>query len=186
MAKSYSSSSASSSSSPTIEITILSGESLRIDNRFIKKNAFVIVRSNSRNVFQTTEIDTKGGSNPNWNEKLVLDLPAVHHAAALTVEVHCRTAIGNRLIGTASVPMSDFSGGYLPENYLHFLSYRLRDQNGERNGIINLSVKTKSEYRSCAASSSASMGSSSVVGVPAGKNNMSGVVTGFPVWSASY
>ncbi|XP_062090261.1 BON1-associated protein 2-like [Humulus lupulus] len=179
MAKSY-------SSSPAIEITVLSGENLRIDLKSIKKNAFVVVRSNSRNVFRKTEIDTEGGSNPNWNEKLVLDLPV--HAAALTVEVHCRTAIGNRLVGMASVPISDISGGYVPESYLHFLSYRLRDQKGERNGIINLSVKTKfaaAPERSCAASS-ASLASSPVVGVPVGKNNLGGVVTGFPVWSVSH
>ncbi|XP_062090260.1 BON1-associated protein 2-like [Humulus lupulus] len=179
MAKSY-------FSSPTIEITVLSGENLRIDRRSIKKNAFVVVRSNSRNVSRTTEIDTEGGSNPNWNEKLVLDLPV--HAAALTVEVHCKTVMGNRLVGTASVPISDFSGGYVPESHLHFLSYRLRDQKGERNGIINLSVKTKfavAPEHSCAASST-SMASSPVAGVPVGKNNLGGVVTGFPVWSASY
>ena len=167
-------------SSRTIELTVLSGENLRIDRRSIKKNAFVVVRSDGGNDFRTTEMDSDGGSYPKWNEKLVLDLPA--HAPAVSVEVYCKTAFGNRLIGIARVPVSDFSGGYLPESYLHFLSYRLRDQRGERNGIINISVRTKvpqaPEY-SCSASASVSASS---IGVPMGKNNFGRVVTGVPVW----
>ena len=167
----------SSSSSRTIEITVLSAENLRIDRRSIKKNAFVVVRSNGGSDFRTTGIDVDGGSNPNWNEKLLLELPV--HATALTVYVYCKTSTGDRLIGTATVPITDFSGGYVPENYLHFLSYRLKDQRGERNGIINLSARTKvpsaPEYSCSAASSSA-----------VGKNDFgSGVVIGIPIWSAS-
>ncbi|KAF4386758.1 hypothetical protein CsatB_011876 [Cannabis sativa] len=171
-------------SSRAVEITVLSGESLQIDRRPIKKNTFVVVRSIGGNDFCSTEIDTNGGSNPKWNQKLVLELPV--QAAALTVEVYCKIMTGIRLVGTATVPISDFSGGYLPDNYLHFLSYRLRDEESERNGIINLSVKTKfaaaevPEYRSCVASSSSS--TASVVGVPTSKKYSSGIVTGFPVF----
>uniref|UniRef100_A0A803NXL9 C2 domain-containing protein n=1 Tax=Cannabis sativa TaxID=3483 RepID=A0A803NXL9_CANSA len=135
--------------------------------------------------FRTTEIDTQGGSYPKWNEKLVLELPA--QSPAVSIEVYCKTVFGNRLVGVARVPVSDFSGGYVPENYLHFLSYRLRDQKGERNGIVNISVRTKvplplsipptpTEYSSCSASAP-------LVGVPVGNNSFSGgVVTGIPVW----
>ncbi|PON62687.1 C2 domain containing protein [Trema orientale] len=183
MSKFYSSSSSSSISisSRTIEITVLSAENLKINRRSIKKNAFAVVRSNVGNDFRTTVIDTDGGSNPKWNHKLVLDLPV--HAPALTVEVHCKTPTGNKLVGTATVPVSDFSGGYVPENYLQFLSYRLRDQRGESNGIINLSVRTKvplaPEYSCSAASASSS--AAMVLGVPVA---VSGVVTGLPVCSA--
>ena len=170
------------SSSRTIEITVLSGENLCLDRRSIKKNAFVVVRSNGGNDFRTTGIDVNGGSNPNWNEKLLLELPL--HATALTVEVYCKTSTGNRLVGTAMVPISDFTGGYLPENYMHFLSYRLRNQKGERNGIINLSVRTKvppaQEY-SCSAASSSSA-TAWEVGVPVGKSDFGcGVVIGVPI-----
>ncbi|XP_062090259.1 BON1-associated protein 2-like [Humulus lupulus] len=171
------------SSSRAVEITVLSGENLQIDRRSIKKNAFVVVRSNGGSDFRSTEIDTNGGSNPNWNEKLVLEFPV--QAAALTVEVYCKTMTGVRIVGTATVPISDFSGGYLPDNHLHFLSYRLRDRKSERNGTINLSVKTKfpaaPDYRSCANSSSSSK--ATVVGVPVGKHHSSDVVTGVPIWS---
>lgn len=174
-------------SSRTVEITILSGENLRLDRKLIKKNAYVIVRSSEGgNDFRSTEIDGEGGSYPKWNEKLVLDLPA--QAPAVSVEVYCKTAFGNKLVGAARVPVSDFSGGYVPESYLHFLSYRLRDQRGERNGIINISVRTKvppAPEHSCSASVSAlAPAPASSIGVPVGKSSIGSVVTGVPVWCA--
>lgn len=127
--------------SGVVEITVISGEDLRVNSRRpVKKNAFAVVRTDSKN-YQMTRVDTEGGSYSTWNEKLVMNLPA--HARFLTVEVHCKTSSGDRVIGTARVPVSDFSGGSTPESYLHFLSYRLRDDKGERNGIVNLSVRMK-------------------------------------------
>ncbi|CAA2992930.1 BON1-associated 2-like [Olea europaea subsp. europaea] len=126
------------SSSRMIEITVISCEDLRVNRRqLVKKNAFVIVQTGSS---RTTKMDKDGGSYPIWNERLVMELPM--HARFINVEVQCKAfSGGNKLVGTARIPVSDFSGGYLPENYLSFLSYRLRDRNEERNGIINLSVK---------------------------------------------
>ncbi|KAL5565552.1 hypothetical protein UlMin_028716 [Ulmus minor] len=174
--------------SRTIELTVLSAENLRLNRRLIKKNAFVIVRTD-RNNFRTTEIDAEGGSYPKWNQKLVLEIPV--QARSVTVEVHCKTAFGYRVIGTAIVPVSDFFGGCLPENYLHFLSYRLRDYKGERNGIVNISVRLKvsspvdycretySGYSSCSNTTK-----QVAVGVPVGAKEFGGngiVVTGVPL-----
>ncbi|KAL8062629.1 hypothetical protein ABFX02_02G160000 [Erythranthe guttata] len=120
-----------------IEVTVISGEGLLVRKKQpVKRNAFVVVRSDPFN-HQSTGTDPYGGSYPAWNEKLVLDLPA--RARYITVEAHS----GSRLIGISNIPVSDFAGGFLPENYLSFLSYRLRDANGEKNGIINISVKVK-------------------------------------------
>ncbi|PON52935.1 C2 domain containing protein [Parasponia andersonii] len=169
-------------SSRTVEITVISGENLRVDRRSIKKNAFVVVRPDGGSDFRMTEIDADGGSYPRWDKKFVLDLPA--QAPAVSVEVYCKTAFGNRVVGVARVPVSDFSGAYVPETYLHFLSYRLRDQRGERNGIINISVRSKvPPARAYTYSASASVPTpASSVGVPVGKNNYGGgVVTGLPV-----
>ncbi|KAL5565509.1 hypothetical protein UlMin_028673 [Ulmus minor] len=169
--------------SRTIEVTVLSAENLRIDRKSIKKNAFVIIRTDGNN-YRATEIDAAGGSFPRWNEKFILDLAV--QAGNLTVEVHCKTAFGYRAIGTAMVPVSDFIGGYVPEGFLHFLSYRLRDHKGERNGIVNISVRTKVlspvvhsglVYGSCSATTS----SSSAVGMAVGESG-NGVVVGVPVW----
>lgn len=156
----------SSSSSPPpflriLEIRVISGEDLRINQRRQSvKNSFVVIKTDSGNNFSSsstsyfpgeirrTKLNTDGGSNPEWDEKLVMEMPL--HARFVTVEVQCKKNGGNnsssssRIIGTVKIPVSDFIGGLVPENYLHFLSYRLRDTQGERNGIINLSVRIKS------------------------------------------
>ncbi|GMN61273.1 hypothetical protein TIFTF001_030358 [Ficus carica] len=166
-------------SSRTVEMTVLSGEDLRLASKSRKSNAFVIVRYGVNN-FRTTETDGgEGGSYPKWNEKLVLDLPP--HAEAVTLEVHCKTAFGDKIVGTASVPLSDFAGSYMPDSYLHFLSYRLRDSRGQRNGIINISVRMKGPAPEYSCSASVSAPEQMAVGVPVGKSNFGSIVTGVPV-----
>lgn len=125
-----------------LEIRVISGEGLRLNRRQpLKKNAFVLIRTDSINS-KTTKIDTEGGSYPTWNEKVIVNMPL--NLRNITVQVQCKTYSGNKVVGTARIPVSDFVGGFIPANYLHFLSYRLRDGKGERNGIINLSVRVKS------------------------------------------
>ncbi|XP_044493945.1 BON1-associated protein 2-like [Mangifera indica] len=126
------------SSSRKVEITVLSAENLRLDKKLVKKNTFVIVQTDPFNS-HTTRTDTLGGGYPSWNEKLVFDLPV--HAGYIYLEVQSKSSSGTRSIGVAKIPVSDFIGGYVPENYLHFLSYRLRDSKWEKNGIINVSVR---------------------------------------------
>ncbi|KVH91159.1 BON1-associated protein 1-like [Cynara cardunculus var. scolymus] len=122
-----------------IELTIISAESLSLTgNRRVKKNPFVVIKIES-NADEATEMDTGNGPNPTWNQKFFMNMPM--NARFLTLEVRCRKFSGDHLIGSAWVPTSDFDGGYFPMNYLHLLSYRLRDRNGERNGIINISIK---------------------------------------------
>ncbi|XP_010693564.2 BON1-associated protein 2-like [Beta vulgaris subsp. vulgaris] len=119
-----------------LEINVISAEDLRIDGRSIKKNAIAYVRSDPSNV-GSTKIDKEGGSFPVWDDKFDLKLPM--HARNLVVQVLC----DKKLIGSATIPTSDFIGDYTPSSYLHFLCYRLRDQRGVCNGIINLSVRVK-------------------------------------------
>ncbi|KAJ7962326.1 BON1-associated protein 2-like [Quillaja saponaria] len=173
--------------SRTLEITVLSGENLRIDRKPIKKNAYVVVRTDSNNIV-TTRMDKEGGNYPSWNEKMVMDMSM--HVRFITIEVQCKTVMGIRNIGMARIPVSDFVGGYLPENYLHFLSYRLRDPEGDQNGIVNLSVRVKAteplEVLSCsrtAAWAGEHGGGSPGVQMSEMKTgNGGGVVTGVPVW----
>ncbi|TQE04556.1 hypothetical protein C1H46_009863 [Malus baccata] len=170
--------------SRTLEITVISAENLKLDRKPIKKNSSVTVRTDTNCQFRTTDMDTDGGSYPRWNEKLVLDFP--EHSRYLTVEVQCKSSYGVRTVGTATIPASDFVGGYVPEGYLHFLSYRLRDHRGERNGIINISVRMKvPEMYAC---SSSTTSSHSRMGFPVAENNNfgGGIATGVPVWYGAY
>lgn len=160
-----------------VEISILSAEDLRINGKPIRKNAFVSVQADPSNV-RETKMDTEGGGYPSWREKLVVDVPL--NASFIIAEVKCKTLTGIKSVGTARVPVSDFVGGYVPENQLHFLSYRLWDSKIRRNGVLNISVRVKvPEYSPAAVSQP-------VKGVPAGigsGNGSTGIATGIPVWS---
>ncbi|KAI6707598.1 hypothetical protein NL676_010560 [Syzygium grande] len=167
----------------SLEVTVISGEDLRINDRPIKNNAFVTVKADSRgssSLQDSTKPDARSESYPYWDEKLHVDLPA--GSRHVVVEV-CRrsSAAGDQLVGTAWIPVSDFVGDYTPENYLHFLSYRLRDAKGLRNGIINISVRVvTSSYGGTASPSS--LPSEPKFGMPVEREKNGGTVTGVPVW----
>ncbi|KAK7274560.1 hypothetical protein RIF29_15656 [Crotalaria pallida] len=163
--------------SRTLEITILSAENLRINKRSIKKNTFVTVQSEASSEVSSTRMDTEGGSYPSWNEKFVMDMPL--HARFITAEVKCKTLTGVKSVGMARIPVSDFIGGYVPENHVHFLSYRLWDNKVTRNGVINVSVRVKVVEQSCSNLMTVPL----VKGVPVANNGSTRVVTGIPaVW----
>ncbi|XP_057780636.1 BON1-associated protein 2-like [Salvia miltiorrhiza] len=156
-----------------IEVTVISAEGLRLSrSQPVKRNSYVVVRSDPFNS-RRTGTDREGGGYPAWNEKVVMELPA--NARFLTVEAHS----GSRLVGAAHIPVSDFAGGFLPLNYLSFLSYRLRDANGAKNGILNLSVKVKAAPALALAPASATCSGKPWGGVPAHGDH--GIVTGIPV-----
>ncbi|PNX82966.1 bon1-associated protein 2-like [Trifolium pratense] len=167
--------------SRTMEITILSAENLEENKKAIKGNVntFVTVQCDgSNNELNATKLDSKGGSYPSWNEKLVMDVP--FHARFITIEVKYKTrANSSTSVGMARIPISDFIGGYVHENQLQFLSYRLWDNRVRRNGVVNISVRLKvSQKNSCSNSML-----SAVNGVPVAGNGSTGVVTGIPaVW----
>ncbi|XP_038885303.1 BON1-associated protein 2-like [Benincasa hispida] len=176
--------------SRTIEITVISGENLQIRGKPINSDLFVSVRSDlqTENGSVSTKVDRDSAGFPRWNENLVVDLPM--HAAFLVVEV-CRRASSGRkvkIVGTARVPVADFIAGYLPESHLQFLSYRLRDERGEKNGIVNLSVRVK-----VAAGIEVSLSQKQGIGVPVPVpmperkfHGGGGFVTGIPIWNVGY
>ncbi|OIW02070.1 hypothetical protein TanjilG_14593 [Lupinus angustifolius] len=164
--------------SRTLEITILSCENLRLNKRSIKKNTFVTVQFDASSEVCITRVDSDGGSYPSWNENFVMDMPL--HARFITAEVKCKTITGVKNVGFARIPVSDFIGGYVPENQVHFLSYRLWDSKVNRNGVINVSVRVKVSQHTSSNSTSLPV---AVKGVPVARNGSSRVVTGIPaVW----
>ncbi|XVF79993.1 hypothetical protein PTKIN_Ptkin15bG0034800 [Pterospermum kingtungense] len=166
--------------SRTLEITVLSGEDLRIDNKSVKKNAFVVVSTDPFNA-KTTKIDGEGGSYPSWNDKLVVDMPM--QARFVSLQVKCKgSSGGDKTVGCATIPVTDFIGGYSPETCLQFLSYRLRDSKGLKNGIINVSVRVKEPLHACS-SQAAAAASAGRMGIPIDGRRDFGVVTGIPIWS---
>ncbi|PHT53495.1 BON1-associated protein 2 [Capsicum baccatum] len=63
---------------------------------------------------------------------------------------------GNKTVGIAKVPTFDFIGGFLSEDYLHFLSYGLRNEKGEKNGLISFFVMVKNAHHRVAVEGGAS------------------------------
>jgi Ca2+-dependent lipid-binding protein len=169
--------------SHTIEITILSAENLQENKKALKGNTFVTVECDgSNNEVSTTKLDSEGGSYPTWNEKLVIDVPL--HARFVTIEVKYKTRGSSSSIGMARIPVSDFIGGYVHENQLQFLSYRLWDNRVRRNGVVNISTKVKmSQQNSCSNSMSSTVNGVPVTGIPVAGNGSTRVVTGIPaIW----
>ncbi|XP_022945702.1 BON1-associated protein 2-like [Cucurbita moschata] len=163
--------------SRTLEITVISAEDLHRRRKSMKKKSFATVKIDSQNL-GSTQIDDRGGSYPFWNNKMALNLPS--NVSFMTVYVHSGNFSRNEIVGTANVPVSDFLGGFVPESYLHFLSYRLRDVRGERNGIVNISVRVL-------ASDHTSTPQTRKVQIPAEKTNFGGgVAIGIPMEFIEY
>ncbi|XP_056160600.1 BON1-associated protein 2-like [Syzygium oleosum] len=163
----------------SLEVTAISGEDLRYHKKPLK-DAIMVVRADSDDHCMTKPA-AEEGTNPKWNEKLSLDVSM--HGEFITVEVHCKRSSwrDHKLVGGVRIPVSDILGGLTPENYVHFLSYRLRDNYGIRNGIINISVKSTTP-----AYVMPKPQLQPELGVPMGERKVAGgtLVTGVPVWFA--
>ncbi|KAF3795667.1 BON1-associated protein 2 [Nymphaea thermarum] len=123
----------------SLEVNVISAESLRFPTGTIGRNMFVVVGTDSCDR-RATAVDQHGGAYPSWNEKLTVPFPP--QVRSIEVDVRCKTARGEKSVCRSTIAVSDFIGGYdIPCGYLHFLSYRLHDKEGKRNGIINLAVK---------------------------------------------
>ncbi|KAI4354992.1 hypothetical protein L6164_003811 [Bauhinia variegata] len=173
-------------SSKTLEITVISGENLCVDQKPVTENAYVIVRTESINCCKTSMAREDGG-HPSWNEKFLLDMPM--HARSITFEVQCKISSGAvRSVGVARIALSDFLGGSVPESSLQFLSYRLRNWDGRRSGVINFSARVKSpeEDLSDQMKEEKEMMVNCKSGEFENENNDCGVVTGIPVWWNCY
>ncbi|KAG2288075.1 hypothetical protein Bca52824_047679 [Brassica carinata] len=148
----------------TLEIDIRSAEGLKINRRLIKK----------KKTFAVARIGEK--SNPKWNFKS--EMPMKGSVQFISIEVFYRTRCGReKQIGEARIPATDFMGRYSHEGHLNFLSYRLRDEYGDKCGIVNVSIVVKphsTETTMFMASSSSE--------TPSIDGYRGRTVTGLPVW----
>ncbi|KAI4377993.1 hypothetical protein MLD38_015539 [Melastoma candidum] len=168
----------------TLEITVVSAEALTINGCPVRNKAYVIVRTDDGSWSQSG-ICCDGGLSPTWHEKLLLDMP--RRSRDVVVEVRRRGRRRDKFVGTTRIPVSDFTGEYFVPvlDHLHFLSYRLWDSKGLKNGIINVSIRVTSLVRM--PGSLRPQASTSNHGVCRGHNTGSQrgmVVTGFPAWYA--
>ncbi|KAK7294987.1 hypothetical protein RJT34_17888 [Clitoria ternatea] len=142
----------------TLELTVLSLDELYVDPKLETRNLFVVVRAESIKCY-TTGMATTGSDyerKPLWNEKLLVEMPT--HARSITLEVKCKSSCVKD-VGVARIALSDFLG-----DEVQFLSYRLRDWEGRRSGVLNFSVRVNS----IEAKASSDL---LLLGVPVGWNN---------------
>ncbi|CAN8284488.1 unnamed protein product [Cochlearia groenlandica] len=175
----------------SLEIELISGEELKVDRKPLKRKTFCIVRIDQKT--KKCELDKSGGSFPIWKEKIDMDISINGNVRFIFIEVYYRTSNGSdKNLGVAKIPVNDFMGGLTPCGHVSFLSYRLRDEYGDKCGIINVSIMVKPDGAdgggggrllepsccSAAASGGGHMWSgSSIMG---GRR----MVTGVPVWCA--
>ncbi|TKY65537.1 BON1-associated protein 2 [Spatholobus suberectus] len=151
----------------TLELTVLSLEELREDRKHTARSLYVVVRAESINCYATGTAAEGCGGKPSWNEKLVVDVPV--HARSITLEVKRKNAPGVKDVGVARIAVSDFLGGAVPDERLRFLSYRLRDWQGRRSGVLNFSVRARTPEKVCSCSGDV------VIGVPVWWYNRDGM-----------
>lgn len=164
-----------------------------MDRKPATKNLYVVVRPESIKSYTTgmaaaAEEGNSNTNNPSWNQKFCVDVPM--HARCVTFEVKCKTSTGVvKDVGVARVAVSEFLGGVVPDHCLQFLSYRLRDWEGRRNGVLNFSVKVveSPEYvaspvtKPTAAEKVGSCGFRMRGAIGGASSSSGGVVTGIPV-----
>ena len=122
-----------------LEVTVISGENFCVDRTPVTENIYVAVRAESLKCWTTKPAKQEVKSlSTSWNEKLMVEVPL--HAQSITLEVQCKTPRGVvRSIGLARIAIRDV----IPkdEKCCEVLSYRLRNWEGRKSGVINFSVK---------------------------------------------
>ncbi|CAH8325269.1 unnamed protein product [Eruca vesicaria subsp. sativa] len=184
----------------SLEIELISGEGLKIDRKPVKRKTFCVVRIDQKT--RVCKLDETGGSYPTWKDKIEMDMPINGSVRFISIEVLYRTSSGaEKNVGVAKIPVTDFMGGFAPQGHLNFLSYRLRDEYGDKSGIVNVSIMVKPDgndvrfsspsmvatrdYAACSSQAAANgqiwrPNISSSVAVTASYGGR--VVTGVPVW----
>lgn len=186
----------------SLEIELISAEGLKVDRKPVKRKTFCVVKIDQKT--RVCKLDESGGSCPTWKDKIEMEMPINGSVRFISIEVLSRTSGGaEKNVGYAKIPVTDFMGGFAPQGHLNFLSYRLRDEYGDKSGIVNVSIMVKpdgnnikystpsplvvatSDYAAC--SSQAAVNgqmwrpkTSSSMAVGAGYGGRE--VTGVPVW----
>ncbi|KFK35317.1 hypothetical protein AALP_AA5G268700 [Arabis alpina] len=161
----------------SLEIHITSAEGLKVNKKLIKQNTFAVVKIGEKSLPSNLNLSGGENSNPTWNYKTETEIDIL--LQFIFIEVFYRTGSGrDKKIGEAKIPTNDFMGRYSPQGHLNILSYRLRDEYGDKCGIVNVSIMVKpnsSEYGDC--SSEVRTESLPCIDGYGGR-----IVTGVPVW----
>ncbi|MED6158431.1 hypothetical protein PIB30_032754 [Stylosanthes scabra] len=150
----------------TIDFTIFSAENLSVKGKPLRR------KNNNNNDAVYLVVDAQCSSStkhyPSWNQKFSMEVePST--CRFISIEVRHKKWFGysSGSVGMAHVPVSELFGA-------QFLSYRLWDSKGQRNGIIDFSARVRPPQRHAPSSSSYSS-------CPM-RENEDTVVTGVPLF----
>ncbi|CAH8392382.1 unnamed protein product [Eruca vesicaria subsp. sativa] len=132
-----------SRSKRSLEIELISAEGLKVNRKPVKRKTFGVVKIDQETQ-HICEVDEQGGSYPIWKQRIKTEMAVDGSVRFITVEVSYKTSGGAvKIVGVAKIPVTDFMGGFSPQGHLNFLSYRLRDEYGDKSGIVNVSIMVK-------------------------------------------
>ncbi|KAL0739888.1 hypothetical protein Bca4012_081401 [Brassica carinata] len=127
----------------SLEIELISAEGLKVNRKPVKKKTFGVIRIDQK-THHTCKVDEQGGSYPIWKHRIKTEMATDGSVRFISVEVCYKTSGGaEKSVGVAKIPVTDFMGGFAPQGHLNFLSYRLRDEYGDKSGIVNVSIMVK-------------------------------------------
>ncbi|KAJ0259155.1 BON1-associated protein 2 [Hirschfeldia incana] len=131
-----------SRSNRSLEIELISAEGLKVNRKPMKRKTFGVIRIDQE--IHKCKVDEQGGSYPIWKERIKTEMAVDRSVRFISVEV-CYITSGGAVknVGVAKIPLTDFLGGFAPQGHLNFLSYRLRDEYGDKSGIVNVSILVK-------------------------------------------
>ncbi|XP_009142364.1 BON1-associated protein 2 [Brassica rapa] len=132
-----------SRSKRSLEIELISAEGLKVNGKPVKRQTFGVVRIDQE-THHKCKVDEQGGSYPIWKDRIKTEMAVDGSVRFISVEVFYLTSGGaKKSVGVAKIPVTDFMGGFTPQGHLNFLSYRLRDEYGDKSGIVNVSIMVK-------------------------------------------
>ncbi|KAF2601339.1 hypothetical protein F2Q70_00028874 [Brassica cretica] len=130
----------------SLEIELISAEGLKVNGKPVKRRTFGVVRIDQE-THHKCKVDEQGGSYPIWQDRIKTEMAVDGSVRFITVEVFYKTSGGaKKSVGVAKIPVTDFMGGFAPQGHLNFLSYRLRDEYGDKSGIVNVSIMVKPDF----------------------------------------
>ncbi|CAK7335471.1 unnamed protein product [Dovyalis caffra] len=138
-----------------MEITVISAEGLESKSSgpfshrlrpFITITTYPPNPQNSDKKCQVyrTRVDDQGGVNPTWGDKFhfPIDTAFFHNRySCIYIQLYTKRLIKGQIqLGWCQVPVTDL--GFLPEDSVRYLSYRIRARDGTRApGVINLAIR---------------------------------------------
>ncbi|KAI3757233.1 hypothetical protein L6452_04767 [Arctium lappa] len=123
-----------------LEINLISAQDLSLSTKSMKTYAMAWLHPNRK---LSTLVDTKGNTNPTWNEKLMFKIDdqfLFSESSSLTIEIYNISWFRDVLLGSVNVLIDDL---IMPSHKHHragsrFVTLQIRRPSGTPQGILNM------------------------------------------------